>query len=64
MQMVDKKLFSPVTIDGWMVIVYERQQRFRQQNADEMIQGLLDSFREVGSYLSVMELRKCRLTLS
>lgn len=30
------------------MIVYERQQRFRPENARDMIDGLLSSFREVG----------------
>lgn len=47
-KMVDKKFYQPTTIKGWVVVVYERQQRFRQEAADDMIKGLLDSFKEVG----------------
>lgn len=45
---VDKRFYSPAIIDRWVVVVYERQQRFNQQSADEMTSGLLTSCRDVG----------------
>lgn len=46
--MVDKRFFRPATIERWVIVVYERQQRFNQQAADEMTAGLLASCRDVG----------------
>ena len=47
-QMVDKKFYQPSTVTGWIVIIYERQQRFSQRNAEDMVSGLMRSFEEVG----------------
>lgn len=47
--MVDKKFYQPANITGWMVIIYEGEQRFIPANAKDMIQGLLGSFKEVGT---------------
>ncbi|KIM90880.1 hypothetical protein PILCRDRAFT_811377 [Piloderma croceum F 1598] len=46
--MVDKRFYKPASIDRWVVVVYERQQRFNQQSADEMTAGLMASCRDVG----------------
>ncbi|OSD04210.1 argonaute-like protein [Trametes coccinea BRFM310] len=46
--MIDKKLFKPVTINRWCVGVFERQARFRPDLAQEMVRGLLQSFASVG----------------
>ena len=46
--MVDKRFYRPVEIAAWVIVVYERPQRFKQENAQDMIRGMLDSFREVG----------------
>ncbi|KAN0097521.1 Piwi domain containing protein [Tylopilus felleus] len=46
--MIDKRFFRPATIERWMVVIYERQQRFNQQAAQDMIDGLLRSCRDVG----------------
>ncbi|KAJ7689642.1 hypothetical protein B0H14DRAFT_2652713 [Mycena olivaceomarginata] len=35
--MVDKKFFKPVAIERWVVVVYERQGRFNDQAAQDMI---------------------------
>jgi len=45
---VDKRFYKPASIDRWVVVVYERQQRFNQQSADEMTAGLMASCRDVG----------------
>ncbi|KIJ70038.1 hypothetical protein HYDPIDRAFT_35479 [Hydnomerulius pinastri MD-312] len=41
--MIDKRFFRPATIERWVVVVYERQQRFNQQAAQDMINGLTQS---------------------
>ncbi|KAI6035170.1 argonaute-like protein [Pisolithus orientalis] len=46
--MIDKRFFRPATIDRWIVVVYERQQRFNQQSAQDMINGLVQCSRDVG----------------
>ncbi|KAF8138405.1 argonaute-like protein [Boletus edulis] len=46
--MIDKRFFRPANIDRWMVVIYERQQRFNQQAAQDMIDGLLRGCRDVG----------------
>ncbi|KAI5124926.1 hypothetical protein M0805_007353 [Coniferiporia weirii] len=46
--MIDRRFYRPAEIKGWIVVVYERQQRFNQEAAQNMIDGLLSSFRDVG----------------
>ncbi|KAF9226544.1 argonaute-like protein [Gyrodon lividus] len=46
--MIDKRFFRPASIERWLVVVYERQQRFNQQAAQDMINGLLQSCKDVG----------------
>jgi len=46
--MVDKKFYSAAEIKGWVIIIYERQARFKQENADDMKQGLMTAFRDCG----------------
>ncbi|CAL1700780.1 unnamed protein product [Somion occarium] len=46
--MIDKKFFQPATIKAWVVVVYERQNRFRDENAKDMIAGLLEACAAVG----------------
>lgn len=46
---IDKKFYQPATIERWVVVIYEREQRFRRQNAEEMVAGFVSMFRAVGS---------------
>jgi len=46
--MRDKKLFRPATIKVWAVVIYESQNRFRQDTAREMVAGFIDGARSVG----------------
>ncbi|KAF7301729.1 Argonaute-like protein [Mycena indigotica] len=50
--MVDKRFFKPVAIDRWAVVVYEQQRRFNETAANDMIQGLVNSCRDVGIKLA------------
>ncbi|KAJ7904584.1 argonaute-like protein [Mycena olivaceomarginata] len=50
--MVDKKFFKPVAIERWVVVVYERQGRFNDQAAQDMIKGLCGSCCDVGIKLT------------
>ncbi|KZT20385.1 argonaute-like protein [Neolentinus lepideus HHB14362 ss-1] len=46
--MMDKKFYNPATIERWVVVVYERQQRFTAANAKEMVDGFTAACRDVG----------------
>ncbi|CCM03176.1 uncharacterized protein FIBRA_05298 [Fibroporia radiculosa] len=46
--MIDKKFWSPARVDRWVVVVYERQQRFTDQHAREMIEGLRSACKQAG----------------
>ena len=50
--MIDKKLYRPASINRWIVIIFERQQRFSQNAADDMINGLRSATTAVGASLS------------
>ncbi|KAJ7047297.1 argonaute-like protein [Mycena alexandri] len=50
--MVDKKFFRPVTIDRWVVVIYEQQRRFNDGAAQDMVTGLINSCRDVGIKLA------------
>ena len=47
--MVDKKFFRSATIKRWVVVVYEREQRFNVTAAQEMVRNFLDQFAAVGA---------------
>lgn len=47
---VDKRFFEPTEIERWVIVIYEQQRRFGQQNVDGLINGLKDACRSVGSY--------------
>ncbi|KAJ7620109.1 hypothetical protein FB45DRAFT_147421 [Roridomyces roridus] len=49
---VDKKFFKPFSIDRWVVIC-EHQTRFSENTANDMIDGLPASCRDVGSKLAL-----------
>ena len=49
--MVDKKFHRPASINRWVVVVYEREQRFNKDTAREMVRSLLDAFAAVGKFL-------------
>ncbi|EPQ59451.1 argonaute-like protein [Gloeophyllum trabeum ATCC 11539] len=46
--LIDKKFYSPASIDKWVVVVYERQQRFNANNVREMVEGFVAACRDVG----------------
>ncbi|KAJ7507898.1 argonaute-like protein [Mycena galericulata] len=50
--MVDRRFFKPVSIDRWVVVIYERQGRFNESAANDMINGLCASCRDVGIKLA------------
>ncbi|KAF7332070.1 Argonaute-like protein [Mycena kentingensis (nom. inval.)] len=50
--MVDKRFFKPVSVDRWVVVVYEQQRRFNEQAANDMISGLVRSCQDVGIKLA------------
>ncbi|KAJ7481095.1 argonaute-like protein [Mycena galericulata] len=50
--MINKRFFKPVSIDRWVVVIYEREGRFDKKAADDMIKGLCDGCRDVGIKLA------------
>ncbi|EIW61996.1 argonaute-like protein [Trametes versicolor FP-101664 SS1] len=46
--MVDKKFWKPSSIKRWCIVVFERKERFRQDVAEQMVKGLLESFEKAG----------------
>jgi len=46
--MIDKRLFQPRSIDRWVVVIYERQGRFSDAVASEMVRGLVAGCKSVG----------------
>jgi hypothetical protein len=49
---VDKRFIKPVEIERWVVVIYEQQRRFGENAAQDMINGLISSCKEVGgSYI-------------
>ena len=55
--MVDKKCYQPVTIDRWVVVVYEREQRFNRDTAHDLVRNFLEQFAAVGKYAHALPLR-------
>lgn len=46
--MIDKRFYSAKPVLQWIVVIYERKQRFNEATAQEMVQGLIRSWRSVG----------------
>ncbi|KAI0677583.1 argonaute-like protein [Trametes maxima] len=46
--LIDKKFFKPAKISRWCVAVFERQNRFRPDLAQEMVRGLIQALASVG----------------
>jgi len=51
--MVDKRFFRPVTIERWVIVIYERRERFNDNAVRDLISGLIASCRDVG--ISIVE---------
>ncbi|OBZ76133.1 Protein argonaute-2 [Grifola frondosa] len=46
--MIDKKFYSTNVVERWVVVIYERHQRFDDRTTGEMIQGFLRACADVG----------------
>ncbi|KAH9179678.1 argonaute-like protein [Lactarius sanguifluus] len=46
--LIDKRMFTPSSVAHWMIIIYERQQRFNDQVADQMASDLVRACEAVG----------------
>lgn len=44
----DKKFYRPATIKRWVVVIYERQARFKPDLATEMVQSFIQGAQSVG----------------
>ena len=47
---IGKKFFLPVTIQRWVVVVYEGRSRFTSRDAEDMVRSFISQFEEVGMY--------------
>lgn len=55
---IDKKFWKPATIERWIVVIYERQQRFGNQIVGDMIAGLVSAARDCGEYNPYSAIRR------
>ncbi|KAI0068655.1 argonaute-like protein [Artomyces pyxidatus] len=46
--MMEKRMFNPSRIDSWVVVIFERRQRFDDQRCQNMINGLMEACTAVG----------------
>ncbi|KAH9077159.1 argonaute-like protein [Lactarius deliciosus] len=46
--LIDKRMFTPSKVANWMIVVYERQQRFNEQVANQMASDLVRACEVVG----------------
>ena len=46
--MIDKKFYQPKAISRWGWIIYEREQRFNSNTAQQAIAGMIKACRSVG----------------
>lgn len=51
--MIDKKLFRGASIQRWIVIVYERPQRFSENAANDMVKGLRAAATGMGTFFTL-----------
>lgn len=49
--MIDKKLYRPAAIQRWIVVIYERPQRFSDSAAQDMVTGLRNATAGMGTSL-------------
>jgi hypothetical protein len=45
---VDKKFYRPTSVQSFAIVVFERRQRFNENDAREMGRNLLEACRQVG----------------
>ncbi|KAF8259431.1 argonaute-like protein [Lactarius quietus] len=45
---IEKRMFTPSSVAHWMVVIYERQQRFNEQVANQMANDLVKACEAVG----------------
>jgi hypothetical protein len=46
---IDKRMLQASQVPNWMVIIYERQQRFNEQTANQMAADLVKACNAVGA---------------
>ncbi|PSS05393.1 hypothetical protein PHLCEN_2v3882 [Hermanssonia centrifuga] len=46
--MIDKRFYQGTTIERWAIVIYERTNRFRENDATEVIAGLIEACKNVG----------------
>ena len=48
---VDKKFYKPIPIQSFAIVVFERRQRFTEEDAREMGRGLITACGQVGMHV-------------
>ena len=46
---IDKRMFTPSKVPNWMIVIYERQQRFNEATAHQMANELVKACETVGT---------------
>ena len=46
--MVDRRFAKPEVVERWVVVIFERPQRFRDIQANNVVNGLISAFENVG----------------
>ncbi|EIM88070.1 argonaute-like protein [Stereum hirsutum FP-91666 SS1] len=60
--MIDKKVYKPgVVVDRWVVVIYEREQRFNMQAVEDMIAGFTSACNALGVFMAKrpVDIRYC-----
>lgn len=53
---LNRQFYQASTVSGWVVVVFERQNRFNTREVQSMIQGLTSACKQVGTcYLASLE---------
>ncbi|KAI0254712.1 argonaute-like protein [Lactifluus subvellereus] len=50
--LIDKRMLTPSSVAHWMVVIYERQQRFNEQTANQMANDLVRACEAVGIHIN------------
>jgi eukaryotic translation initiation factor 2C len=56
----DQKFYRPVVIEQWMIVVYERQQRYNMETVNNLIRGFGMACDKVGMYSLAFKLAYVR----
>ena len=52
---MNRQFYQPATIKGWVLVIFERQNRFGTREVDSMIAGLTSACQQVGTSYVIAE---------